>query len=106
MRTDLEAAAKTGEPWPVMSYQIADSGRFKTYSFKVTDEEEIDTPVGKIKTIKVIRVRKRDDRGTTFWLAPDYEYMLIRLKQIEKSGRGFELNLEEAEFNGKPVKGT
>lgn len=106
MRGDLEEAALKNESWPDMSYQIADSGRLKTYDFKVTDEEEIQTPVGKIKTVKVIRVRRSDDRNTTFWLAPAYEFMLIRLQQTGKKGRGFELHLEEAEFNGKQIRGS
>jgi hypothetical protein len=106
MREDLERAALKNEPWPSMTYQIADDGRLKTYDFKVTGEEELETPVGKINTVKVIRVRKSEDRSTTFWLAPDYEFMLIRLQQIEKKNRGFELHLEEAEFNGKQIKAS
>ena len=105
MRQDLQDAVEKDQPWPEMSYQIADDGRLKTYIFKVTGEEEIDTPIGKIKTVKTIRIRKKNDRTTTFWLAPDYEFMLIRLKQVEKNGKGFELLLKEAEFNGEQVKG-
>jgi hypothetical protein len=105
MRQDLQDAVEMGQPWPEMTYQIADGGRLKTYIFKVTGEEDIDTPVGKIKTVKTIRIRKNSDRTTTFWLAPDYEFMLIRLKQVEKNGKGFELLLKEAQFNGEQVKG-
>jgi hypothetical protein len=106
MREDLEKAALNNEPWPSMTYQIADGGRLKTYDFKVTGEEELETPVGNINTVKVIRVRKSEDRSTSFWLAPDYEFMLIRLQQIEKKNRGFELHLEEAEFDGKQINGS
>ena len=106
MREDLIQAALKSEHWPDMSYEIADSGRLKSYEFKVTDEEELDTPVGKINTVKVIRVRKNEDRSTTFWLAPDYEFMLIRLQQIEKNGKGFELHLEQAQFDGEQIKGS
>ena len=37
-------------------------------------------------------------------MSPEYEFLLIRLKQIEDNG-GFELLLKEAEFNGQPVTG-
>ncbi len=105
MRRDLQNAASMDQPWPEMSYQIADGGRLKTYLFKVTGEEEIDTPIGKINTIKAVRIRKKAGRSTTFWLAPNYEFMLIRLKQVEKNNKGFELLLKEANFDGKPMKG-
>ena len=105
MRQDLQDAVELNQPWPELSYQIADDARLKTYIFKITGEEDIDTPIGKIKTVKTLRIRKNSDRTTTFWLAPDYEFMLIRLKQVEKNGKGFELLLKEAQFNGKQVKG-
>ncbi len=105
MRDDLRIASQAGLAWPDMSYQIADQGKIKNYIFTVTGEEDIDTPIGKIKTVKATRVRKNSTRTTTFWLAPEYEFMLIRLLQEEKNGRGFELLLKEAEFGGKTVKG-
>ena len=105
MREDLQDAMQNGQPWPDMNYQVADRGRIRNYNFKVTGEEFIDTPVGKIRTVKAIRLRKGGERSTTFWLAPNYEFMLVRLLQIEKKGRGFELLLKEAVFNGEQVQG-
>jgi len=105
MREDLQDALQNGQPWPDMNYKVADGGRIKNYNFKVTGEEFIDTPVGRIRTVKAVRIREGGERSTTFWLAPNYEFMLVRLLQIEKKGKGFELLLTEAEFNGEQVQG-
>jgi len=105
MREDLQDALQNGQPWPDMNYQVADGGRIKNYNFKITGEEFIDTPVGRIRTVKAIRLREGGERSTTFWLAPNYEFLLVRLLQIEKKGRGFELLLKEAEFDGEQVQG-
>jgi Protein of unknown function (DUF3108) len=105
MREDLHEALQNGQPWPDMNYKVADGGRIKNYNFKVTGEEFIVTPIGRIRTVKAIRIRKDGDRTTTFWLAPDYEFMLVRLLQTERKGKGFELLLTEAEFDGEQVQG-
>ena len=106
MRGDLQRASESEGEWPDMTYQIADNGRLKTYDFKVTGTEAIETPVGTIETVKAIRVRDNKDRSTTFWMAPDYDFMLVRLLQVEKNGEGFELLLKEAEYDGKRVQGN
>ena len=102
MRQDLMAAGKG--TWPKMHYQIADRNRLREYEFQITGEEIIETPIGKFNTVKATRIRRDSDRITTFWMAPEYDFLLIRLKQIEDKG-GFELLLKEAEFNGQPLKG-
>lgn len=105
MREDLQNALRNGQPWPDMNYRVADDGRIKDYNFKITGEEFIDTPIGRFRTVKAVRIRKDGKRTTTFWLAPNYEFLLVRLLQTEKNGKGFELLLKEANFNGEQVKG-
>jgi hypothetical protein len=103
LREDLLAAHETGGPWPELEYVIADGGKLKNYSFKVIGEEVIDTPLGKMNTIKASRVNDNRDRESTFWLARDYDFLLVRFQQIEADGDGFELLLREAEFNGSEL---
>ena len=105
MREDLVAARNEGLPWPTLDYQVADGGRLKKYQFEITGEEEIDTPVGKIKTIKAERVGNRRNRTTIFWLAPEYDFLLVRFQQYEEDGKGFELLLKEARFDGRELRG-
>ena len=102
MREDLMAARKN--IWPKMHYQIADRIRLREYEFEITGKEIIETPIGKFNTVKATRIRRESNRITTFWMSPEYDFLLIRLKQIEDNG-GFELLLKEADFNGQPVTG-
>ncbi len=57
MRQELAFAHNQNLPWPDLAYQVADNGKLKQYHFEVVGEEETDTPVGAIKTIKVTRVK-------------------------------------------------
>lgn len=103
LRDDLLIAHENGEPWPALNYVIADGGRLKNYEFEVIGEEVIDTPIGQLKTIKATRVRDSRNRQSTFWLALDYDFLLVRFQQLEADGDGFELLLREAEFNGEKL---
>lgn len=103
LRQDLQSAHQNGTPWPTLQYVVADGGRLKNYEFEVIGEEEIDTPVGKLRTLKATRVRDSRDRESTFWLALDYDFLLVKFQQLESGGNGFELLLREAEFNGKEL---
>ncbi|MDA0788397.1 MAG: DUF3108 domain-containing protein [Proteobacteria bacterium] len=106
MRADLLQAYQSGSQWPDMHYEVADRGQLRQYDFAVVGESEVDTPVGRFKTIEATRVRQDDDRTTTFWMAPEYEFMLIQFEQTEANGKVFSLLLKQAEFDGRPVRGS
>lgn len=86
-------------------YTIADKRKLKEYSFILLGEEQIDTPVGKLNTLKIKRDRGVDsDRQTTFWLAKDWDYLLVKIEQLE-NGKDYQVIMVEGELNGKPIKG-
>lgn len=84
-------------------YQIADGGRLKEYGFETVGEEVLETPLGKVSTIKVKRSRENDDRVTHAWLAKDWNYLLVRLQQ-EEDGDAYTIYLGKAQINGKTIK--
>jgi hypothetical protein len=84
------------------SYKIADGGHLKEYKFEKIGEEVLDTPLGKVKTVKVKRSRDNDKRVTYAWLAKDWSYMLVRLEQEEK-GDSNTIYITKASLNGKPI---
>lgn len=72
------------------SYFIADGGKIKTYNIDILDTEEITTPLGKIKAIKLIRHRARSKgRQTILWCAPELHYLPVKLEHTEKGGSVF-----------------
>lgn len=84
------------------TYQIADGGRLKEYKFTTMGEEMLDTPLGKVNTIKVKRSRENDTRITYAWLAKDWNYLLVRLQQEEK-GDAYTIYIHKATLDGKVI---
>lgn len=97
MQQDLLSGKKN------FAYQIADGGHLKEYKFLVEGEEVLDTPLGKINTIKVKRSRNNDERVTYAWLAKEWDYLLVRLQQEEK-GDIYTIYIHKATVDGKTIE--
>lgn len=90
-----------------MSYQVFDGDELDTYDFRVLGEESVETRVGTVDAIKVERVRDptQSKRITILWFAKDWDYLLVRLQQVEKDGKEYQIILESGSVNNKTVKG-
>ena len=87
-------------------YRVLDEDEIKEHIYRVLAEEVLSTPLGKLNTVKVERVREDDSpRSTTVWLARDWDYLLVRLEQVSRSGTKTELMLESATVADSEVKG-
>lgn len=92
MRMDLAAGKEE------MVYEVADGGKLQEYRFQVIGEETIDTPLGQLKAIKVERDRgEGSNRETYIWFAPELDFMVIRIHQVETDGKNYLLFLKRLE---------
>ena len=63
----------------------------------------IETPMGDLRTVKLRRVRENGARReTVFWLAPAYDFLLVRMFQRERNGTRFELVIRSLEQPDEP----
>lgn len=90
-----------------MSYQVVDGDEIETYDFRVLGEERVRTKAGLIDAIKVERVRDptQSSRKTVLWFAKDWDYLLVRLHQVEKDGKEYQIMLKDGVVDGRPVQG-
>jgi hypothetical protein len=90
-----------------MSYQVVDGDEVETYDFRVLGEEVVRTKAGMVDAIKVERVRDptQTTRKTVLWFAKDWNYLLVRLHQVETDGKEYQIMLKEGTVDGKPVEG-
>ena len=67
-------------------YTVADGGKIKLYEFEALGEETIDTPLGKLRTLKFSRYREGSERETTLWCAPELNFLPVKVENVEKDG--------------------
>lgn len=93
----LRQDIKSGER--EMTYRVIDKGRYDTDVFAVIDEETLNNNGEGLATLKAEKVRDSDSKRTTLmWFAPDQDYLLVRLLQIEPDGSEYEIRIDEAKF--------
>lgn len=89
-----------------MSYMVVDGDDVEKYDFRVTGEDRVTTRNGQFDAVEVERIREPDaKRETTLWFAKDWNYLLVRLSQIETDGQHYQIVLKDASMNGEPVIG-
>ena len=89
-------------------YQVLDGDEIETYDFRVLGEEQVQTEAGQITALKVERVRDptKSNRKTVLWFARDWGHLLVRLHQVEKDGKEYQIMLKQGTVDGRAVKGS
>jgi Protein of unknown function (DUF3108). len=81
-----------------IEFQVAERNSIKTYRYQVLGHETLDTPVGSYHTVRLERVRDPgSERSTEIWLAPELDYLLLKLRQVEPDGRVIQLDARSVE---------
>jgi hypothetical protein len=67
----------------------------------------VQTRAGLIDAIKVERVRDptQSARKTVLWFAKDWDFLLVRLHQVEKDGKEYQIMLKQGTVDGREVVG-
>lgn len=75
-------------------YQVLNrDGNEREYHYKQAAEELLLLPYGKLKTIRIERTEK--DKQVLAWVAPELNYLLVRLWQAEDGVEQFDIQLSE-----------
>ncbi len=77
-----------------ISYQVADGGKIKSYRFLVEGEENIDTPYGQMRCLRVRRSKESRKPDYTIWFAPELDYLPVQIER-QQSGRLYRMVLDE-----------
>lgn len=67
-------------------YTVVDGNKIRNYPVEIMGEEEIETPLGVLKTVKVRYQKPGSERSTTLWCAPSLGYLPVKLDHFEKDG--------------------
>ena len=87
-----------------VEFQVIDTDEIETHLYRVSGSELTETALGSLNTVKVERIREgNSNRSTTFWLASEWNMLLIRFLQTDSSGSKTELLLKQAVIDGRQL---
>lgn len=82
-----------------MLYTVTDKDQYEEDQFAVIGKEPLNTALGRLNTIKAEKVRAPDrKRQTLMWFAPELDYLLVKLVQVESDGTRYEINIKDADI--------
>ena len=84
------AAGRSGE----LRYRIPDHDVMETWVYRAGATEQLSTPMGAEKALRVDRIREAGNgRTTTLWLAPGRNFVPLRMLQKEPNGETIEMRI-------------
>jgi Protein of unknown function (DUF3108) len=64
-----------------MTYWLADGSSLQSYEYRLDGDETIDVPAGSFATQRYVQQREGSSRSTWLWVAPDLDYLAVRIEQ-------------------------
>ena len=69
-----------------VSQVVTTGSRIEVYELDVLSEELIETKLGMLRTLPIKQVRKGNEESIELWLAPEYRYLPVKLRFLDKQG--------------------
>ncbi len=92
---------------PTISIPVAGTDDAEMWTFALEGTDKIELPAGTTTALHLVRYpRKEFDRRVELWLAPQLDYMPVRIKQTEQNGTTLELSLRSPALKPELAKNT
>ncbi len=95
----LQCDLKQGNLNP--QYEIAYATGIEHYVFRFSHKETLRTPLGKVETLVLERVYESDKHETIYWIAPELNYLMVRMKHKEGKLVTANLKIKSIDFDIK-----
>ena len=68
------------------SVSVSDGKKIESYDFEITPDEKIDTPIGKLLTVRLHKMHGPNEEGLDIWLAMEYRLFPVKMRFFERNG--------------------
>jgi hypothetical protein len=82
----------------LLEFSFTNGKKIEPYRYELAGEEQLDTPLGKLKTLHLVKRRDPGENGTEVWLAADRHLFPVKLLILENDGTRFEQVITRLEF--------
>ena len=79
---------------PTFKYQIIVKGKIEPYTFRIVENQSIETALGRLDTVKVERVRQTaNGKSTLIWFARDKNFMPVKFQELNAEGDSIDMKI-------------
>jgi hypothetical protein len=81
-----------------VDFWMTNGRKLDFYRYRVTPDVELDTALGRIKTLHLVKERDAGDTHTEVWISPQHRNIAVRLLIVEKDGMRYEQVIQSLEL--------
>ena len=81
-----------------VEFSMTNGRKLDRYRYRATPDVELDTPLGRLKTLHLVKQRDPGDTGTEVWLSPAHHYFPVKMVIVEKDGVRYEQLIQSLEL--------
>jgi Protein of unknown function (DUF3108) len=81
-----------------VEFPMTNGRKLDTYRYQVTPDVEIETPIGRLKTLHLVKQREGDESAAELWLSVEHQRFPVRLVVVEKNGMRIEQIIQSLEI--------
>jgi len=74
----------------LLEFPMTNGKKIEHYRYELAGHEQIDTPIGKLDTLHLVKKRERDENGIEVWLAGDRHLFPVKVLFLENDGSRIE----------------
>jgi hypothetical protein len=82
----------------VVTFPMTNGRKIDSYRYEVAGAAPIDTPLGKMNTLHLVRQREAGDNTVEVWLAAERNFIPVKVLIVESDGAKFEQVITRLEF--------
>jgi hypothetical protein len=73
-----------------LEFDMTNGRKLDRYRYTVTPNVEIDTPLGRISTLHLVKQHRPDESATEVWLSPQHRFLPVKVMVQEEDGARYE----------------
>jgi hypothetical protein len=81
-----------------LAFHMTNGKKIEPYRYQLAGSVQIGTPLGKLDTLHLVKQREPGDNAVEVWLAPERNFIPVRLLILENDGSQFEQVITQLEF--------
>ena len=81
-----------------LAFAMTNGRKLDRYRYTIERDVELDTPLGKLSTVHLVKEREANDPVTEIWLSRDHQYFPVKMLIIEGNGARYEQMVQRLEI--------
>jgi hypothetical protein len=81
----------------VLDFAMTNGRKLDRYRYRATADVEIETGLGRLKTLHLVKQREGNEAVSEVWLSPQHQHFPVKLLIVERDGVRFEQVIQSLE---------